>query len=69
VVRVTENVLLAFGAGPAGRVHPSVANWQTTPIPHPSPTPTGTRRTPSPTPTGTRRTPSPTPNVGEGSGQ
>jgi hypothetical protein len=57
VVRVTENVLLAFGAGPAGRVHPSVANWQTTPIPHPSPTPTGTKGTPSPTP-----------SVGEGSG-
>lgn len=28
IVKVTDNVLVAFGLGPAGRVHPSVPNWQ-----------------------------------------
>jgi hypothetical protein len=28
VTKATENVLLAFGAGPAGLAHPSTANWQ-----------------------------------------
>lgn len=28
IVTVTRNVLAAFGAGPAGRAHPSVPNWQ-----------------------------------------
>ncbi|MGH2718823.1 MAG: N,N-dimethylformamidase beta subunit family domain-containing protein [Actinomycetota bacterium] len=32
-IRVTENILAAFGSGPAGAAHPSVANWQTTPVP------------------------------------
>ena len=27
--RITGNILRAFGAGPAGREHPSVANWRT----------------------------------------
>jgi N,N-dimethylformamidase beta subunit-like, C-terminal len=31
VTRTTENVLLAFGAGPAGQAHPSVPNWQALP--------------------------------------
>ena len=31
VTRATENLLAAFGAGPAGQAHPSTANWQTTP--------------------------------------
>lgn len=28
VQRITANILRVFGAGPAGRTHPSVANWQ-----------------------------------------
>ena len=28
-VRITENVLRAFGTGPSGREHPSVPNWRT----------------------------------------
>jgi hypothetical protein len=28
VQRITGNILRAFGAGPAGRAHPSVANWR-----------------------------------------
>jgi len=28
IVRVTQNVLLAFGEGPAGAAHPSVPNWE-----------------------------------------
>ncbi len=28
IVAATRNVLLAFGQGPAGRVHPSVPNWK-----------------------------------------
>ena len=28
IVKVTQNVLLAFGLGPAGVAHPSVPNWQ-----------------------------------------
>lgn len=28
IVKVTQNVLVAFGAGPAGQAHPSVPNWQ-----------------------------------------
>jgi hypothetical protein len=31
IVTVTKNVLLAFGAGPAGQAHPSVPNWQDLP--------------------------------------
>jgi hypothetical protein len=27
ITAVTENVLGAFGQGPAGRLHPSVPNW------------------------------------------
>jgi hypothetical protein len=43
---VTQNLLAAFGAGPAGKVHASTANWQSTPtgIATPSPSagsPTG----------------------------
>lgn len=55
-VRVTENILLAFGSGPAGVAHPSTANWQTTPVPKPgvSPSPAGK---------------GPGPQVGEGTGQ
>ena len=41
VVRVTENILAAFGGGPAGRAHPSAANWQALGIPLPSPVPSG----------------------------
>jgi hypothetical protein len=26
--QITGNILRAFGQGPAGRTHPSVANWQ-----------------------------------------
>ena len=37
VTRATENVLAAFGAGPAGRVHPSTANYQSLPAPGPTP--------------------------------
>ena len=37
VTRVTENLLAAFGAGPAGKAHPSAANWKTAPTPQPSP--------------------------------
>ena len=40
VTRVTENILAAFGAGPAGAAHPSVANWATTPVPKVEVTPT-----------------------------
>lgn len=41
-VRITENILRAFGAGPAGRLHPSVANAAAilgpdTPTPSPPP--------------------------------
>ncbi|MGZ4677925.1 MAG: N,N-dimethylformamidase beta subunit family domain-containing protein [Acidimicrobiia bacterium] len=28
IVKVTQNVLLAFGTGPAGRTHPSQPNWR-----------------------------------------
>ena len=28
IVTVTNNVLLAFGTGPAGQAHPSQPNWQ-----------------------------------------
>jgi hypothetical protein len=31
VTRATENLLAAFGAGPAGRVHPSTANYRSLP--------------------------------------
>ena len=31
IVTVTKNVLLAFGAGPAGQAHPSVPNWKALP--------------------------------------
>jgi N,N-dimethylformamidase beta subunit-like protein len=31
LIRVTENVLAAFGSGPAGRLHPSVSNLATVP--------------------------------------
>jgi hypothetical protein len=31
IVTVTKNVLLAFGAGPAGQAHPSVPNWKSLP--------------------------------------
>ena len=31
VLKATQNVLLAFGAGPAGQAHPSVPNWQSLP--------------------------------------
>jgi hypothetical protein len=31
IVKVTQNVLLAFGAGPAGQAHPSVPNWKDLP--------------------------------------
>ncbi len=31
VTRVTENILAAFGAGPAGKAHPSTANYQSLP--------------------------------------
>jgi hypothetical protein len=27
IQRITGNILLAFGSGPAARRHPSVANW------------------------------------------
>jgi hypothetical protein len=65
VTRVTENILMAFGSGPAGAAHPSVANWQTTSIPKVVPTPNNRVRgksTPTPTATGS-------PGVGEGTGQ
>jgi len=29
LIRITDNILVAFAAGPAGRQHPSVRNWQT----------------------------------------
>jgi hypothetical protein len=28
IQRITGNILRVFGAGPAGRLHPSIANWQ-----------------------------------------
>ena len=31
VVKATQNVLVAFGAGPAGKAHPSVPNWKALP--------------------------------------
>jgi hypothetical protein len=31
IVKATQNVLLAFGAGPAGKAHPSVPNWKDLP--------------------------------------
>ncbi|HEU5002097.1 MAG TPA: N,N-dimethylformamidase beta subunit family domain-containing protein [Actinomycetota bacterium] len=56
VVRVTENILAAFGSGPAGRAHPSTANWQGLAIPQPSP---ASAAPPA----------SPGPDVGEGKSQ
>ncbi|HWD07576.1 MAG TPA: N,N-dimethylformamidase beta subunit family domain-containing protein, partial [Actinomycetota bacterium] len=56
VVRATENILLAFGSGPAGVAHPSAANWQATPVP-------------KPTPTQTAHASAPGPQTGEGTGQ
>jgi hypothetical protein len=48
VTRVTENILGAFGAGPAGHQHPSSANYQTLKIPGASPSPSP----PAPNPPG-----------------
>ena len=39
VSRVTENILAAFGTGPAGSVHPSTANYQTLPTAGATPSP------------------------------
>jgi hypothetical protein len=41
VTRVTENLLAAFGGGPAGTSHPSTANWQSSPTGLATPSPTG----------------------------
>jgi hypothetical protein len=39
VTRVTQNLLAAFGAGPAGKAHASTANWQSTPTGIATPSP------------------------------
>ena len=54
VVRITENILTAFGAGPAGRAHPSVGNDAKVPIPGLTPAAPPPSPPPSPqAPTGT----------------
>jgi hypothetical protein len=51
VTRATENLLAAFGAGPAGRAHPSVANWQSLPTAGPGfPAASPPPKSPSPAP-------------------
>jgi hypothetical protein len=59
VTRVTENLLAAFGSGPAGTTHPSTANWQSTPIGLASPSPTGS---PGGSPAPAKAAPSQTPS-------
>jgi hypothetical protein len=48
VTRVTENLLAAFGAGPAGKTHPSTGNWHSMPTGIASLSPPATGPSPSP---------------------
>jgi hypothetical protein len=48
VTRVTENLLAAFGAGPAGKTHPSTGNWHSMPTGLSSLSPPATGPSPSP---------------------
>jgi hypothetical protein len=61
LVKVTENILSAFAAGPAGAAHPSVSNLAMYGIPVPRPTSTTTTVAPStPAPTTSSTTVRPT---------